>query len=137
MQTIEISAVIPKQQGGGLGLSLPVTFFVKGCQGRGVPLDAVQPVHHAVGNGCQMRIQVGAQMSNQRGQGVRKIRVLSLSEVVACHDDPGSKVTIVVVECSQGPAGGGLHKLRHMGIPIREDRVFDGNPIQGVKIREA
>ena len=59
MQTIEISAVIPKQQGGGLGLSLPVTFFLKGCQGRGVPLGAVQPAHHAVGNGGQMRIQVG------------------------------------------------------------------------------
>ena len=76
-------------------------------------------------------------MGNQRRQGIRKIRVLSLSEVIACHDDPGSKITIVTVEGSQGSTGGGLHKLRDMGIPIREDRVFDGNPIQGVKIREA
>ena len=33
MQTIEISAVIPKQQGGGLGLPLAVTFFLKGRKG--------------------------------------------------------------------------------------------------------
>ena len=59
MQTIEISAVIPKQQRGGLGLPLAVTFFLKGRKGRGVPRGAVQPVHHSVGNGCQMRIQVG------------------------------------------------------------------------------
>ncbi len=44
---------------------------------------------------------------------------------------------VVVVECSEGSAGRGLHNLRHMGIPVREDRVFDGSPIQGVKIRKA
>ena len=58
MQTIEISAVIPKQQGGWLGLPLAVTFFSKGRKGCGVSRGAVQPVHHSVGNGCQMRIQV-------------------------------------------------------------------------------
>ena len=33
MQTIEISAVIPKQQGSGLGLPLEATFFLKGRKG--------------------------------------------------------------------------------------------------------
>lgn len=136
VQTIEISTVIPKQQGGGLGLPLAVTFLLKGCQGCGVLLGAVQPVHHAVGNGCQMRIQVGPYMRNQRGQWIGKIGVLPLSEAIACHVDPGSKMPVVIIECSQGPAGGGWHDMRHMGIPAREDRVFDGNPIQRVKIRK-
>ena len=76
-------------------------------------------------------------MRNQRRQWIGKIRVLSLSEIVACHDDPGSKIVVMIVECSEGSAGRGLHNLRHMGIPVREDRVFDGSPIQGVKIRKA
>ena len=44
---------------------------------------------------------------------------------------------VVVVECSQESAGGGLHNPRDVGIPVREDRVFDGNPLQRMKIREA
>ena len=51
VQTIEISAVIPEQQGSGLDLPVAATFFVKGREGCGVSLGAVQPVHHAVGNG--------------------------------------------------------------------------------------
>ena len=75
-------------------------------------------------------------MRNQRRQWIGKIRVLSLSKMIARHDDPGSKIVVVVVEVSEGSTGGELHNLRYMGIPVREDRVFDGNPIQGVKIRK-
>lgn len=42
----------------------------------------------------------------------------------------------MVIEFFQGSTGGGLHDMRYMGVPIREDRVFDGNPIQRVKIRK-
>ena len=58
VQTIEISVVIPEQQRGGLGLPLATTFFSKSRKGGGISLGAVQPVHHPVGNGGQMRIQV-------------------------------------------------------------------------------
>lgn len=64
VQTIEISGVIPEKQGRGLGLPLAATFFLKGRKGGGVSLGAVQPVHHPVGNGGEMRIQVSPQMRN-------------------------------------------------------------------------
>ena len=45
-------------------------------------------------------------------------------------------MAVVIVECSQGSTGGQLHNPRYVGVPVREDRVFDGDPIHRVKIRK-
>ena len=75
-------------------------------------------------------------MRNRRRQWIRKIRVLSLSELIACHHDSGSKSTIVIVQRSQGPARRSVEHPRHVGVSVRHNRLFDGRPIQSVEIRK-
>ena len=103
----------------------------------GIALVEAHALVPAIGDAGKARIERGAQVSDQVGQGISEVAVFALAEAVPRHDDMAAEVALVRIERGDGAALLGADEPRQDSaaetVELAGERrpVAGGNPLLG------